>query len=232
MRDDLCRIQKLTGHPTATEDAVPRLSSKLREVRLCPPPARSRLRGRPRGRPGAARIGCAGLGCRGRRRTCHPCLEPLFLSVTPLHAPAGAILFYLAEKDPSHSLLPADAAGKAEALSWVCYQSQHLSPHTFVVVTGLMFGMPYSKEDMQASSEQQQLCCLCLYCNAVAATARCIERASKACWCQCPCRRRWRASALPSSTWMRGWLRPVGKEEQTSTAATCCVSLLYKQVTC
>lgn len=36
---------------------------------------------------------------------------------------SGTILFYLAEKDPGHRLLPAEAAGKAEALSWVFYQS-------------------------------------------------------------------------------------------------------------
>ncbi|PRW60869.1 glutathione S-transferase [Chlorella sorokiniana] len=64
---------------------------------------------------------------------------------------SGAILFYLAEKDASHRLLPAEAAGKAEALSWVFYQSAHLAPHTGMVVTGLLFGMQHSKEAMQTA---------------------------------------------------------------------------------
>ena len=36
---------------------------------------------------------------------------------------SGAILYYLADRDPSHKLLPTDPAAGAEALSWVFYQS-------------------------------------------------------------------------------------------------------------
>lgn len=94
---------------------------------------------------------------------------------------SGAILYYLAaHKDQGNRLLPADPAGRAEALSWVFFQTAsraslppafwgrtrvrgmrrvpsllqgHLAGPTFTVVTAALLGMQHSGEAMEAAAQ-------------------------------------------------------------------------------
>ena len=72
---------------------------------------------------------------------------------------SAALIYYLAvTKDPGHILLPEDALGAAQVLSWLSFQTSYMAKAHAQMFMPLYFGQPGEPAEVAAAVDQLRWC--------------------------------------------------------------------------